>query len=362
MRNRISTIINKMNAYQSADNKYAQLETKLYQREIVFILLYAPDYPNIGDAAIAMAEHDFLNDYFNGCFVQEIPFKELSVGRLELIPIARRLKKYPLLITGGGFLGTIWLDAAERPIRRLLSVLDRKTPILFFPQTMFYENDAVGNNELKKASKLYRKHTRIALCMREEVSFSLASENFKSVYMFPDMVLYPNAKWNYTKEIYRYGAAVCLRDDIEKTMGKKDRKYIDSMIVSRFEGNVRNIDMLYQSDVHIEERKKIVENQMNLFRGSEIAITDRLHGMLFAAITETPCVVISSKSYKIKGCFEWIKHLGYIKLIENVSEFANACEEVLSVENRKYDMSLYQKYFDDLASLISRMFMINPYD
>ena len=355
----ISQTMDKISAYLKANRKYSELNNELRNSATSFILLYAPDYPNIGDAAIAIAEKAFLKDYFKGCSVHEIPFKDLSVGRIELLPIARKLKRYPLLITGGGFLGTIWFDTAEKPIRRLLSVLERNIPLLILPQTMYYNNDETGRSELKNASKLYRKHPNVVICMREKFSFSLAKKCFKKVYLFPDMVLYLNVHWKYNKQIIRSGAALCLRDDIESTMNSKERIYIDSIIRSHFADNVRALDMLNKTDVQHKMRDQIVENQMNKFREAEIVITDRLHGMLFAAVTETPCVVIASKSYKVKGCYEWIKHLEYIKLIDRVSEFENACEKVLHVQNRKYDMSPYLTFYDDLAGLISTTFEID---
>lgn len=42
-------------------------------------------------------------------------------------------------------------------------------------------------------------------------------------------------------------------------------------------------------------RKKLLE-----FSDSEAVITDRLHGMVFAAIMNTPCMVLTNCNYKIK--------------------------------------------------------------
>ena len=51
-----------------------------------------------------------------------------------------------------------------------------------------------------------------------------------------------------------------------------------------------------------------------------MVITDRLHGMIFCAITETNCIVLDSKSPKLRGCYEWISHLGYIRFVSNTDE------------------------------------------
>ena len=47
-------------------------------------------------------------------------------------------------------------------------------------------------------------------------------------------------------------------------------------------------------------------------------ITDRLHGMIFAAITGTPCVVLQNNNHKIKATYEsWLRPLKHIRLQEN---------------------------------------------
>lgn len=42
-------------------------------------------------------------------------------------------------------------------------------------------------------------------------------------------------------------------------------------------------------------------NKYIKFRECELVITDRIHGMIFAAITGTPCIALSN--YKIKGTY-----------------------------------------------------------
>jgi pyruvyl transferase EpsI len=93
---------------------------------------------------------------------------------------------------------------------------------------------------------------------------------------------------------------------------------------------------------------------MEHFRTAQLVVTDRLHGMIFAAVAETPCVVIKSKSYKIEGCYEWLRHLKYIKCIDNVVDLEQACEEVLQVENVRYDNERLMPYFTELIDLMKK--------
>ena len=91
---------------------------------------------------------------------------------------------------------------------------------------------------------------------------------------------------------------------------------------------------------------------MDEFCSSKLVITDRLHAMIFAAITETPCVVILSKSHKVKGVYQWIKHLNYIKLVENLDTLKQSVEEVLQVSQPCYDNSEIKKEFKKLVEVI----------
>jgi pyruvyl transferase EpsI len=101
-----------------------------------------------------------------------------------------------------------------------------------------------------------------------------------------------------------------------------------------------------------ENRMKAVRNKMEEFAKSKLVITDRLHGMIFAAITETPCIVFSNYNHKVKGTYEWIKYLPYIKYIESVEEAKKYIPELLKMDNCKFDNKPLQPYFDKLAEVI----------
>ena len=53
--------------------------------------------------------------------------------------------------------------------------------------------------------------------------------------------------------------------------------------------------------------------------------------MIFAAITETPCIVVNSLSPKIRGCYEWLKELDYIGFAEDIETIPSLLDRVSSV-------------------------------
>lgn len=350
-------IKNKLIELTKSYNRAMDLKKELKNKGKTMVLLYTPDHSNIGDAAIALAEKSFLSYYFPDYFIYEIPLKSICFyGRMALFPWSFVLRKYPLMIHGGGFLGTIWLQISELPMRRFLSVLPRKLPVLVLPQTIYYEDDAEGKMELEHAQKLYKRHAYLKLCTREKYTYSFAQKVFGNAYLIPDMVLFPKTDWGVADKTHREGAILCLRDDIEKTMSQGEKNHIRSVISKMFANNVSHLDMLYDNPILEKERKEVVSCQMNKFARAELIITDRLHGMIFAAITGTPCVVITSKSYKVKGCYDWIKTLGYVKLIDNIDNLENACEDVLNVKDREYSVDSLLPYYQNLAQIIKEMF------
>lgn len=56
-----------------------------------------------------------------------------------------------------------------------------------------------------------------------------------------------------------------------------------------------------------QERMQVVTDKLNEFASHQCVITDRLHGMVLAAITDTPCIALGCNNYKIQGVYEWIK-------------------------------------------------------
>ncbi|MFX0112804.1 polysaccharide pyruvyl transferase family protein, partial [Bacillus pumilus] len=48
-----------------------------------------------------------------------------------------------------------------------------------------------------------------------------------------------------------------------------------------------------------------------------VVVTDRLHGMIFCAITQTPCVVLRSFDHKVMEGYEWVAHLPFLTLLKD---------------------------------------------
>ena len=93
-------------------------------------------------------------------------------------------------------------------------------------------------------------------------------------------------------------------------------------------------------------------NKYIKFRECELVITDRIHGMIFAAITGTPCIAMSNYNHKVKGTYKWIEPLEYIKFAENINDIPKLIDELKKFKDIKYDNKFLMKYYNKIIEEI----------
>jgi pyruvyl transferase EpsI len=68
-----------------------------------------------------------------------------------------------------------------------------------------------------------------------------------------------------------------------------------------------------------ETYEKTLERFWDMLRHRQVVVTDRLHCMIFCALTRTPCVVLSNSNHKIEGVYRtWLESLPYITFSGNL--------------------------------------------
>lgn len=285
------------------------------QRVYVFL---AADYGNLGDVAISYAQSEFLKARFPDAEIVEIPISKTLSG----IKAVRKAIKCDDIITmvGGGNMGDMYDDIEF--LRELVVVSFRRNKIISFPQTIDFSTTKFGRRRLRFARFVYASHKHITLFARESVSYKIMKDAFPTVdvKIGPDIVMTLDCR-NHALE--RNGVLLCMRDD-------KEKKDVDIISVRNyFEQAHKNI---IEYDTHIG-REKLSPNESleelkkiwSAFSKSELVVTDRLHGMIFAFITGTPALVFPNANHKVRSCYEWIKDCGFINLISdaNMVSFPN---------------------------------------
>jgi pyruvyl transferase EpsI len=313
------------------------------------MIIGAPVHGNLGDHAIWVAELKFLKDYFPGKKIIEISGDHF---RKDAKGIAGKARKGDIItVTGGGFLGNLWMRE-EIMVRDVIHFFpDNK--VVIFPQTIFFESNEKALNEFIITRDLYRQHKDLHIFVRDAASFRFVTEkicvdNQPECRLVPDIVLY----LDYTEPAsLREGILLCLRDDKEKAISVRDideiRKNAGSSGYS-----VSDITTVLNRDVPAEQRFSEVETLITEFKKAKLVITDRLHGMIFSTITSTPCIAFNNSSGKTKGVFQFITYLKYIRFIESVTELPGAMEELLKMSDVRYDKIPLKKYYDEIALTI----------
>lgn len=287
------------------------------QEVLLFVL--TPTHGNLGDHAIAEATKDMLQ-------AMSAPYIEITTDELKLLNRYHKMRVmngYPILVNGGGNLGTLW-PAVEKLFRSIIKGAP-KSKIICLPNTIYYESSPMGHKELKKSRSIYNRHRSLLLCARENISYAYMQKNYRNVILVPDMALSLN-KCQATQT--RNGCLICLRNDIEKTRTAEETTEILEQARALFGKQVTQTDMNIQRPVLPANRSAELEKKFAEFRAAELVITDRLHGMIFAAITGTPCIIVDSKSPKVKGCFQWVQGLGYLRFAEKPEKIASIYSDI----------------------------------
>ena len=323
-----------------------EINIKRKESKKILFLLNTPIHGNLGDQAIAFAEFKFINDLVN------FPVVEIShddITKDFIIELSKLVsEKDVILLHGGGYLGDTWF-LEELKARKIINTFFNNK-IIIFPQTIYYSDTKEGKEKFKDSVEIYSNKKNLYLCARERVSYDFMKKNYEgtNILLIPDMVLYLMLDNVFEKEDK---ILFLLRDDREKLLKEDEFNLIrESVLNVNFDTYFS--DTVISDKVFSNNREEVLNNFFKECMTSKLIVTDRLHGMVFSLLCNTPCVVMSNFNHKVKGIYEWIKDFKYIKFIENVNEFNAVIKELLNIDNCKYDNKIFLKYYLELAEII----------
>lgn len=287
--------------------------TASYNKEdLKMFVTLAADYANLGDLAITKAQIKFLKDYFPQYEVIEYKLSDTYKGIHKLKKLCNPTDV--ITIIGGGNMGDLYEGIEE--CRRTIIEFFPNNKIISFPQTIDFSKDHNGIISLEKSIKIYSRHKDLHIFARENNSYDLMKKFFHAnkVYLAPDIVLYLNEK---EPRYNRSGVILCLRDDKETKVSALAKHNLIEIVKKKY-------DEIAYYDTHIGEenfQNRNVEFELekiwSTFKKSELVVTDRLHGMIFCAITSTPCIVFPNSNHKITSTYTtWLRELSFIQLID----------------------------------------------
>lgn len=316
------------------------------------LLLGTPVHGNLGDHLIADSEKQFLSTYFPDytCIECSMQFSKRFLSFIK----AHIKCNTPVLISGGGWLGTEWKHNEEY-VRRIVTEFENN-PILIFPQTVFYTND---NAYIREGERIYSKCKSLEFCVRDRRSFDfLCENNFATknrLHLFPDMgLLYKNSITN--KRNKKNVVGICFRDDIEVSI---DSSLTDRIINFLSQSNY-SIKRIYtnkkRKTIRINKRNTEITSLLTEISSIDLLITDRLHAMVMAAITNTPCIAFDNSTHKVSGVYQWINELDYVYLADHDDNIFEVITRMLNTEfSDHFDIKRFDGNLKALADIISGM-------
>ena len=155
-----------------------------------YILFGMPTYGNLGDHGIGYAQKKFFNDYFSNISKIYITDNEWVLRKDLIKKLVSNNDK--IIIIGGGFIGTLWMEGAELAVRDYIQSF-ANNKIIIFPQTVYFEKSDYGLKELNNTKKIWQNHKDLTVCLREKTSFdfvnaNMKNNNFDKIELIPDIV------------------------------------------------------------------------------------------------------------------------------------------------------------------------------
>jgi pyruvyl transferase EpsI len=297
-----------------------------------------------------MATKEFLKDYFP-------KYKQIEIYSYESINNMTLIKKIVnkndiIIINGGGYFG-LYKMVIEGEANIVKSFPNNH--IIFFPCSILYNSQ--NFKEYNKYIDIFNEHQNLTLFTRDNTSYNIALKIFKNItiYNSPDLVTRLNLKF-LGKKKKRDGIMLILRKD-ELLLNDDNRKYIKDLAIKYF-GNkvfVRDTNKFlipFQSN-----RKNETFKFINDISGKKLIITDRLHGMIFSIITNTPCIIFGNNYHKIESSYySWFKNVEYAIFIDKNEigiKLETSINKLMNLENfKKYDNRIFNKYYLLLKKII----------
>lgn len=274
-----------------------------YQRHKRYFLLNTPKHGNLGDQAISVAESKLLKDY--GIHFFEFDHDECKLGLRQIKSIVR--ENDVILIQGGGYIGDIWSDDEDVFLDIVNNFYTNR--IIVFPCSVFFREKGYALEQFVEAISHAEEFTLFA---REKNTVNLMCDLGleQKCQLSPDIVTYLSFSEQFPRE---RKAMFCLRADTEQVPHDIDVQFIrENCINGGF--SVIVDDTVIQKRVTRATRKRELKRKLHHFSKCSFVVTDRLHGMLFSAITATPCIAFDNCSGKVSASYPWINNLGYIVL------------------------------------------------
>ena len=308
------------------------------------VLIGSSEHGNLGDAAITMGIREFIRENFNEYHFIEVSTYDFS----SRLPYLQKIINNDdvILLQGGGNLGNRY--PSEENVRRTVIEKFPNNKVYILPQTIYFDDS--GSDELEKSIKIYNQHKHLTIFARGKISLENANKYFPNSknYLSIDSALYLNMDYNFE----RNGILCCIRDLDDESAFNMDTYNELLGVIKKHDSNYSFTTNTSKDSINKLNLSWEVYNQLENFAKHKLIITDRLHGLIFALITNTPCIALSSYNFKIKENYDMLKDNEMISFIDkDINELDNAIEKFMNMDISNYKND-YKEYFNEMINVI----------
>lgn len=330
--------------------KFGYKIKKLHKREKkVYVCAVSAVHGNMGDQALGYCRKKFLNEI--GISDEEI-IEYTTRDKMRYWPqiCKAHSEKDVIILRGGGYWGDLWLDGFGENLAYIEKF--KNNNIIVFPQSVHFSDTPIGKKQLELSQDIVRKATRLTIFARDLNSKKLLVQYYPdtNIFVTPDTVL--SYKPQIKKSEKKVDILLCLRDDKEKNNELNIEGKVREILK---ETNLKSVKQDTNIDFNIKslsEREEKLLEIWSKFAEARLIITDRLHGMIFATITGTPCIVFNNIDGKVYEQYKWIEDLGYVVYLDNTDNLKLVIKDLLTFQNTNYPVEKLREKFFDLEKVL----------
>lgn len=262
-----------------------------------------PDHSNVGDSAIWLGEMAYLRKR------NRLPAYYSAIADFEDEACQAAIGDGPILIHGGGNMGTLW--PKHEAFRLHLLQTHPGCPIVQMPQSIHYADPAAA----AEMADAIREHGRFTLLVRDARSLAFAEQHFDCpIHLCPDAALMLGRQ---RREAATTPVFALLRTDHERAAGQDDRLPTGVVADDWLEedaGQKRllrlslKLGRLFTRDPMAQRaarQRRLAEwrfqRGLAMLSAGELVVTDRLHAHILSLLLDIPHVLLDNSYGKVAG-------------------------------------------------------------
>ncbi len=262
-----------------------------------------PDHSNVGDSAIWLGEIEYLARR------NRLPAYYSAIDDFDDGACRAAISDGPILIHGGGNMGTLW--PRHEAFRLHLLHTHRGRPIVQMPQSILYADPAAT----EAMARAIGSHGQFTLLVRDLRSLAFAQEHFDcAVHLCPDAALMLGRQ---QRAPARVPVFALLRSDHERAAGGPDvlpPGVVADDWLDEDAGQKRRLRLslglgrLMTRDPMVRRatrQRRLAEWRLQrglaMLSTGELVVTDRLHAHILSLLLDIPHVLLDNSYGKVAG-------------------------------------------------------------